>query len=217
MFGSIHTGTPDMYPLHPTIMDAFRRSDYLAVEVWDANVRGFSNFFLSYPTVFAELLAYTDGRTLADDLTPELHGRLMEALAEREYNISRFLNISLDEVDNFMPVLWSWVLWQIPTHIPHANVRFASDLGPRCPYGLDNFFVSQARYFRLPRMPILSIECPVKVATEFAGMSMEGQIQGLKSWLGEFDDLFDESFADYAEVDRRAIYALWKSGNDEAL
>lgn len=217
IFGSVHNGTPEIYPLSSTIMDAFHGSDYLALEVWDEDVRGFSNVFLSYPALFAEYLAYTDGRTLADDLSPELYQQLMMALAEREQAISRFLRINLEDVGNFMPVLWAWVLWQIPVDGPYTvRLDFASNLWRRCPYGLDNFFASQARDFTLPRMPVLSIECPTKIASEFAAMTMHGQIQVLKMWLefwfGDFDE--DDLFDGWAEVDDVEV---WRRGDDEAI
>ena len=93
MFGSIHAGTRDMFPLSPVVMDAVRRSDYLAVEFFDTRF----NSFRITPFSQIEPFAYTDGRTLYDDLPPELYQRLMAVLPEHEEVLSLVTSILFDD------------------------------------------------------------------------------------------------------------------------
>ena len=97
MLGSIHAATPDLYPLHPEIMRAFHASNHLALEIHRDNPAA---------TGMGGAWIYTDGRTLADDLPPELHQRLSVVLTENE-SAGVHKNIRSNELFRFESVVYA--------------------------------------------------------------------------------------------------------------
>jgi len=115
IFGSIHVGTADLYPLSPVIMDAFRRSDYLAVEGWAPES----------PANPLRLLL-TDDRTITDHIPEELHQRAMAVMLEH--------GAYTEELNNFHPLFWWQTLLFIGIELSDVSME----------YGLDNFFIREA-------------------------------------------------------------------------
>jgi len=62
LFGSIHVGNAELYPLPDFIMDAFHRSDYLAVEF---NLNEMDEDLMM---AIGLMQFYLDGRTIVDDI-----------------------------------------------------------------------------------------------------------------------------------------------------
>lgn len=80
LFGTIHVGAADFYPLEPRVTAALQRASVLALEV-DAEAD---------PAAAARALQrhglYADGRTAADDIAPAFRPRLAHLL--RQYGIA---------------------------------------------------------------------------------------------------------------------------------
>jgi len=147
IFGSTHVGTADLYPLSPVIMDAFGRSDYLAVEVWESE--GSAN-----PPPF--LLAY--GQAITDYIPEELYQRAIAVFMEYESYLLHLMGMSAEAMDNIHPIMW----WQLLTYMT------AEKLNLHLEYGLESFFIREASALG---MEILSIEDGDELIKALMGMS----------------------------------------------
>ena len=171
LFGSIHAATPDIYPLPRFIMDAFNRSDYLAVEI----------DMLHEPSIEEAVamlipLMYDDDRSVVDDIGWELRQRADSIFAQ--YGMPWF-------GDMFKPAMW-WV----------ALTQLAVDLaGWSAEYGIDMYFMRRAA---ARNMPILEVESAESQTQMMANFSMPLQIALLEDIVMAFEDI-DSGI--YEEVD----------------
>ena len=159
LFGSIHVGSPDIYPLPDFIMDAFYRSDYLAVEF---NILS----MVRYMGAIQRLIMYTDGRTIVDDIGEDLHEKARAFLRENEY--------SYHHLDIFKPFMWFSTIQNI----------VAQRAGLSAEYGLDMFFLQEAAR---RDMEILEVESALSQIEMFAGFSMPLQIALLHEALEDIE------------------------------
>jgi len=148
IFGSIHVGTADLYPLSPVIMDAFRRSDYLAVEAMD----------LGDSTNPAALLL-TDGQTITDYIPEELHQRAIAVLMEYENYLLASAGIPVQAMDSLRPFMW----WQLLRLMAAEKSNLSAE------HGLDAFFMREALALG---MEILSVEDADRLVEAITGMSL---------------------------------------------
>ncbi len=95
LFGSIHVGEEDFYPLPDYITDALEGSDGLAVEF---DIIDFESDYLAQTRALQKLM-YTDGSSIKDHLSDEVYEQAVEALQD--------LGIYMAVYDMYMPVLWS--------------------------------------------------------------------------------------------------------------
>lgn len=94
LFGSIHIGTKEMYPLPDYVMDAYHASDILAVE-FDVVSAGKD---LTAASQAMSTLVLTDGTTISDHISPELYQAAKEILDENHY-YNAFM-------DMYKPIMW---------------------------------------------------------------------------------------------------------------
>ena len=186
LFGSIHAGTEDIYPLPDTIMDAFYSCDYLAVEV---DIVAFQRNFAAQ-TKMAVSMLYNDGRTIEDEIDAELLERARVLI--EELDISEGIPVKM--FDMYKPAMW----------ISLFEVAAVEMAGLDAKYGLDEFFLREARK---QGMKILEIE------------SIEEQLAML---LGFSEPLQNFMFAQALEVELGAealveLYEQWKRGDEEAI
>lgn len=87
LLGSIHLATPDFYPLHSRILEAFESSDALAVE---ADILQAERDPALQQQIMRESL-YTGGRSLREDLSPETYRRLQQWLSSRQLPEAMFM------------------------------------------------------------------------------------------------------------------------------
>jgi len=124
LFGSIHVADASIYPLPEFIMDAFNRSDYLAVE---ANLLAFLNDEAAQMQMAFKLM-YLDGRSLTDDIGANMVNSLADILeAERETDLLEMLNV-------FRPPFWTSFLLGLAVERAGMSEE----------YGLDLFFLQEA-------------------------------------------------------------------------
>ena len=164
LFGSIHVGTPDIYPLPDFVMDAFRRSDYLAVEFNE--ITSGAEMMAAMP-----LFMYTDGRLAIDDMGEELHARAVAALGD----YALFLDI-------FMPIMWYDALLSVA--LDRTDLGSGGQHRLEFEYGLDLFFIRQSWRHA---MPILEVESVTSQMEMLAGLSMPLQIALLEAALDDLD------------------------------
>ena len=120
LFGSIHLGKPDFYPLHPTIEAAFRAADTLVFEI--------DPMAAADPQVALRMQLrgmLPAGQTLDDVVSPEALDSLQGVLAR--------YGIPLGNLMTMKPWLLTLML---------ANVQ-ASSLGYSAQHGLESYFIAQ--------------------------------------------------------------------------
>ena len=120
LFGSIHLGKPDFYPLHPTIEATFRAADHLVFEI--------DPLAAADPQVALRMQLrgmLPTGQTLNQVVSPE-------ALKNLEGVLDRY-GIPLDNLMTMKPWLLTLML---------ANVQ-ASALGYSAQHGLESYFIAQ--------------------------------------------------------------------------
>lgn len=79
MLGSIHVGTPDMYPMHKKLTKAFEESDGLFVEANLLDPTGMDYYI--------EKAMFNDGRTIKDVVSEETYAKLQKVAEELEMPI----------------------------------------------------------------------------------------------------------------------------------
>ncbi|WP_345551015.1 TraB/GumN family protein [Microbulbifer aestuariivivens] len=87
LLGSVHLATPDFYPLRSEILQAYERSDALAVE---ADILAAER----NPTLQQQIMQqslYTNGRSLRDDLSAETFQQLQSWLNQRQLPEAMFI------------------------------------------------------------------------------------------------------------------------------
>ncbi|MBQ8684267.1 MAG: TraB/GumN family protein [Clostridia bacterium] len=95
LFGSIHVGQKDMYPLPPYVMNAFNACDSLAVEV---DIVKFEQDMQAQMEALS-CLVYTDGTTITDHLPAELYQAAVAILKEN--------SLYDPMLDYYCPSMWS--------------------------------------------------------------------------------------------------------------
>ncbi|HEY0960807.1 MAG TPA: TraB/GumN family protein [Pseudomonadales bacterium] len=120
LFGSIHLGKPEFYPLHPTIEKLFRAADTLVFEI--------DPLAASDPQVAMRLQLrgmLPAGQTLDEVVSPEALANLEQVLAGFGIPLANFMTMK--------PWLLTLML---------ANVQ-ASALGYSAQHGLESYFLAQ--------------------------------------------------------------------------
>lgn len=79
MLGSIHVGTPDMYPMHKKLTKAFEESDGLFVEANLLDPTGMDYYI--------EKAMFNDGRTIKDVVSEETYAKLQKVAEQLEMPI----------------------------------------------------------------------------------------------------------------------------------
>jgi len=121
LFGSIHFGKPEMYPLPGVIEKAFTLSDSLVLEV---------NLERLDPVMAQQTMlqrgSYGDGTSLKDRISLETLGRLEVRLAQ--------FGLDLEQVRHFKP----WLMAMTLSVIQLQMLGFDSN------YGIDHYFAKKA-------------------------------------------------------------------------
>ena len=94
LFGSIHVGTEDFYPLPDYVMDAYQGSDALAVEI---DIVAVEADILGQMTLVQKLM-YTDGSTISQHLPAETYEKAVAVLQENHLYSST--------LEYYIPAMW---------------------------------------------------------------------------------------------------------------
>jgi len=98
LFGSIHIGYKELYPLPSYVMDAFEEADALAVEV---DINDMTDSIGAYGDLM-KMVSYTDGTTIKDHIDADLYQRAVKILEDHLYVTSA--------LETFKPYIWSSLL-----------------------------------------------------------------------------------------------------------
>ena len=187
LFGSIHVGREDFYPLPAYVMNAFTEADALAVE---ADIIAFEAD-MSQQIDAIMCLVYTDGSSIADHLSPELYTRAVAAMTE--------LGSYMSLLDMYCPALWSSLI---------DSLLMEKMEGIDINLGIDRFLLEQAK---TAQKPILEIESAKEQYEMLAGFSPELQALMLEGSLEGYDD------QEASQISINLLLKLWSTGNEELL
>ena len=95
LFGSIHVGNEDMYPLPDYVNNAYNESDSLAVEV---DVIDMEENAMDYVADYQKVM-YLDGTTIKDHISEDLYNDAVKILEDNDYYTSM--------LDYYYPSMWS--------------------------------------------------------------------------------------------------------------
>ena len=95
LFGSIHVGNDDMYPLPDYVNNAYNEADSLAVEV---DVIDMEENAMEYIADYQKVM-YLDGTTIKDHISEDLYNDAVKILEDNDYYTSM--------LDFYYPSMWS--------------------------------------------------------------------------------------------------------------
>ncbi len=171
LFGSIHVGEEDFYPLPAYVEDAFVGADTLAVEV---DIVAFQKDLAAQIQALKPLV-YADGTTIADHIPEEQYLRAKEALTElKMYNSA---------LDYYCPAMWSSTI----------ESALYAEWGADSEQGVDVYMINWA--YELDK-EVADIE-----SAEFQYSMLAGFSDGLQSWMLESSlQMFEDSDAARADL-----------------
>jgi len=192
LFGSIHVGDSSIYPLPDFVMNAFERSDYLAVEV---DIYAFANDMAAVMRMSA-MMVYTGGRTIVDDIGEELHAQLVEILTDN--NTPAFL---LNTMDRMRPAMWHSTIGEISV----------SRAGLSADYGVDMHFIHAAMARGMEVLEVESMDSQMQMMVDFSTELWTLMLQSAVHYFDESAEAILELFLAWQEGDYYAILALLES------
>lgn len=166
LFGSIHVGMEDIYPLHVAIEDAFASADYLAVEIDLTTVSDFEMMEL-----LASIGFYEDDQSLQNAIGQEAFTELVTLLRPYGYD-EMMLNL-------FKPFVVQDLL----------TMMAAEAAGLHPDNGIDLYFMERANSSNMEIISLETIEEQLLLSTF---LPEELQVTELVQSIEEFDQLTDE-------------------------
>jgi uncharacterized protein YbaP (TraB family) len=163
LFGSIHFGHQDIYPLSDTVMRAFRRSRELMVEI-DLN---------RVDPGEASRILMEYGRS---PIGVTLEEHLPTAKWQQLQQVSQQLGIPTNNLQRLKP-------WLVAIQLAAAQVR-QSGFGEE--YGIDRYFVRLAKVSQ-PAKPILQLESFSDQMSLFDDLDHDSQLDFLSQTLTDFE------------------------------
>jgi len=146
LFGSIHVGREDFYPLPDYVVNALSRSHSLAVEF---DIVAFEKD-LKAQMAALQALIYTDGTKISDHIPPELYE---EAVA-----IMEDAGIYNAMLDYYVPALWS-------SFIDSAQY---GEIGADTELGIDLHLLNEAKQVGMPILDVESAEFQYGMMANFS-------------------------------------------------
>ena len=186
LLGSIHVGTPDLYPFNKKLLTAFDESDALLVEANLLDVKD-----LEYLT---EKAMYADGTTLRDKVSAETYAKV-EKVAQQ-------YQLPMEQLVIQKP-------WALSSSLSLLGTNDSFDLSREemVMHGIDMYFLTNAF---LQEKPIIELE-GIKAQTDmFEGLSPEAQEQYLVTTV---DSILEPSAEIKNEKDMmQNWFSSWKKG-----
>ncbi|WP_139906020.1 TraB/GumN family protein [Clostridium thermarum] len=119
MYGSIHVGDKNLYPLHQVVEDAFESSDVVVGEIDMTNTAKLTDQ--------AFQLVYTNGETVLDHLSEEGKKKIDEVCEELDFNYT---------------LLKTQKIWSFGSFLSGYQMKKA---GYDANYGIDMYFMNKAK------------------------------------------------------------------------
>ncbi|MCL2204213.1 MAG: TraB/GumN family protein [Defluviitaleaceae bacterium] len=192
LFGSIHAADASIYPLPGFIMEAFHRSDYLAVE---ADVVAFSQDANAVASMTTRML-YADDRTILDDIGEDIHTRATAVLAQQGFPPGT--------LDAFHPFMWSTVLL----------AAVMDEAGMAAEYGLDMFFILEAMERGMGILEVESMELQLDIMLGLSPALWAWKIESTLD-IAEGADALLQMYTAWQRGDAAFFYALFAADHDD--
>lgn len=197
LFGSIHIGYEGMYPLPRYVLDAYEKSDVLAVEcdivAFEENPSDAQNLFMYF--------VYTDGTTIKDHIDSKLYSQAVDILEDNDY-----YGIAMDYYNAY---LWSDIINALLTE----KSRYETD------YGIDRFFIHKAYDDKKPIDEVESVEFQYQMAANFSEGLQELLLQSaIESYqLDNYDEQVKELLDAWCKGDVDELVNLARTDTDNIL
>ncbi|QSB11452.1 TraB/GumN family protein [Lysinibacillus fusiformis] len=187
LLGSIHLGTPDLYPFDKKLVTAFDESDALLVE---ANILD-----TEAPEYYSEKAMYTDGSTLKDAVAPETYAKLEQ--------VAKLYDLPMDQLTVQKP-------WMLSSALSMLAMDDSFGMTPQemAMHGIDIYFLLNAQ---LQQKPVIELEGTRAQVDMFEALSPEAQEQSLVAVL---DSIINPSEENQSAV-LQEWFTSWKQGNVE--
>ena len=188
LFGSIHIGQEEMYPLPQYVMDAYETSDVLAVEcdivAFEENANDTQSLFMDF--------VYTDGTTIKDHIDPKLYSQAVEILVDNNY-----YGMAMDYYNAY---LWSDII----NSLLSEKSRYDID------YGVDRFFIQKAYKDQKPIDEVESVEFQYQMTAGFSEGLQEILLQSaVESYqLDNYDEQVKELLNAWCKGDKDELVSL---------
>ncbi len=170
LFGSIHVGFEEMYPLREEVEDAFNKSDTLVLEIDLLNLD--QNELLQ---VFMQYGFLSDGDKLSNHISEESFNTVLELV--------RPAHVDKATLENLKP----WYAGQIATQMAMEETRFSSE------HGVEEYFLS-----RSAEKEIIGLETISAQLSPFALLSDESNVIFLEESIKELANI-EESLDELLE------------------
>ncbi|SDC55306.1 TraB/GumN family protein [Shouchella lonarensis] len=161
LFGSIHVGNEDIYPLHENVERAFDEADHLVVEIDLTELDP-----MEVMTVMTESGTYQDGRSLSDALGEESFQDTMDIL--EAYGMDQ------SDVETFKP----WYVSQMVSELMVKKAGYSSD------EGVDLYFLNRAGEDNLNIISLETFEDQMSVLSGF--LTEDSQAALLEDMVNEY-------------------------------
>lgn len=197
LFGSIHIGQEEMYPLPEYVMKAYEASDVLAVEcdivAFEENPSDTQSLFMYF--------VYTDGTTIEDHIDSKLYSQAVEILVDNDY-----YGIAMDYYNAY---LWSDII----NALLSEKSRYEMD------YGVDRFFIHEAYDDQKPIDEIESVEFQYKMTANFSEGLQELLLQSaVESYqLDNYDEQVKELLDAWCDGDEKELVSLARTDYNNIL
>ncbi|MEB2300264.1 TraB/GumN family protein [Lysinibacillus xylanilyticus] len=187
LLGSIHLGTPDLYPFDQKLVKAFDEADALLVEANILDTKG-----LDY---YAEKAMYPDGSTLKDAVAPETYAKLEK--------VAKLYNLPMEQLTLQKP-------WMLSSSLSMLSTDDSFGITPQemAMHGIDMYFLLNAQ---LQQKPVIELEGMKAQVDMFDALSPETQEQSLVAVL---DNIINPSEENQSNI-LQEWFTSWKQGNVE--
>lgn len=189
LLGSIHLGTPELYPFHHQLVTAYEESDALLVEANILDPEG-----MEY---MADKALYPEGTTLQEHVSEETFAKI-EKVAE-------LYELPMEQLVIQKPWVLSSTLSMLAT-----DDSFGLSPEEMSMHGIDMYFLLNAM---LSGKPIIELEGTKTQVDMFEGLSAEAQEQSLVDLL----DSILEPTAESGENVMHDWFDSWKKGKVDAF
>lgn len=189
LFGTIHLGNVDMYPIHHSRIQALIESDMVLPELnlLDENTLmevGASQF-------------RTDGSELKDEIGEELFNRLSEV----------FVNLGVTE-----EVLNSMETWAVINNL--SNLIMLSE-NPTAPLlGIDMYILTNSLFLGKEVNPLESVETQMNTLDEYYRNFAEESRETIEELLNSLDD---EEVIKETKVELDSMMKAWEEGDEKVI
>lgn len=189
LLGSIHVGTPDLYPFNEKLVTAFDESDALFVEANVLDMEG-----LEY---YTEKAMYKDGLTLKDAVAPETYAKLEQ--------VAKLHELPMAQLDQQKP-------WMLSSSLSLLGMEGSFEMTSEemAMHGIDTYFLLNAI---LQEKPVIELEGTKAQVDMFEALSPEAQEQSLVEVL---DSILQPSEENEHEIINE-WFTSWKQGDAEAF